>query len=296
MDLDELRAFVAVVERGSLAAASKSLRFPIATLRRRLDELEARMGVRLLERDRQGARPTGAGVLLADKARSLLSEMHSLAELVRGADAESNGEVIVAVQQGIPPPIVSTFFRVFTQLSPNVSWSVRLVDDPAAALTGEVQAAVCIADRPPDGPWIAKKIFSTPEHLVASPGYLQRHGTPKTIDDLKDHRVISWTMPGRSGKELPLANGRKIPFAPSLRVNDIWLARQLASQDLALALVPDKPLPLELLLGRESSLVRVLEDQVQAEITFWLLATPATWRLPRLRFALEQLVKVTAHL
>ena len=60
MDLDELRVFIAIVDRGSFAAAAKALRFPLATLRRRFDELEARMGVKLLERDHNGASPTSA--------------------------------------------------------------------------------------------------------------------------------------------------------------------------------------------------------------------------------------------
>ena len=131
MDLDELRVLVSVVERGSLAAASKSLRFPIATMRRRLEQLEARMGVKLVERDRRGTKPTQAGLVLFEKARSLLSEVQSLADLVRGSGIEASGEVTVVVQNGVPPSFLAALFGLFKELTPKLTWIVRFADDPA---------------------------------------------------------------------------------------------------------------------------------------------------------------------
>jgi DNA-binding transcriptional LysR family regulator len=125
MNLDELRAFLAVVDGGSLAAASTALRFPMATLRRRIDELEVRMGVKLLVRSRQGAVPTSAGSVLASKARSILSEVQSLAELVRVADIEPSGDLVLAVQQGLPPQLVGRFLLPLMMLHPKVVWRVH---------------------------------------------------------------------------------------------------------------------------------------------------------------------------
>ena len=294
MDLDELRVLVSVVERGSLAAASKSLRFPIATMRRRLEQLEARMGVKLVERDRRGTKPTQAGLVLFEKARSLLSEVQSLADLVRGSGIEASGEVTVVVQNGVPPSFLAALFGLFKELTPKLTWIVRFADDPASTLDADVHLAVCIADRAPDGPWIAKKLFTAPEYLVASERYLERHGTPQTVEEVHQHQVITWTSPGRSGTELPLRDGTKVPFHPYLRVNDIWMVRQLAARDLGLALVPDGAVPDEFLTDGEDTLVHVLEDRIRGQVLYWLLASPANWRSPRLRLALDKLVQFVA--
>ncbi|AUX22521.1 LysR family transcriptional regulator [Sorangium cellulosum] len=290
MDLDELRVFIAIMDRGSFAAAAKSLRFPLATLRRRMDELEARMGVKLLERDRQGATPTSAGLVLAEKARGLLHDVQSLAQSVREAGAEPSGEVVLAAPQGMPPDFVSSFFALVMQLYPKIAWRVRCADDPAVALSGDAHAAVCIGERPPDGPWMCRKLLSLREGLVASAAYLERHGTPVSVGDLASHRLLLWERPGRRGDALPLADGSKLPVAPALRMNDIFLLRQCAARGCGIAFLPDAPFP-EPQAGAEK-LRTVLQDQVGGESALWLLARPASLESPRMRLALDQLLQL----
>lgn len=292
MDLDELRVFVSVVDRGSLAAASKSLRFPIATLRRRLNELEARLGVKLLERNRNGAIPTGAGVVLAERARSVLSDVQSLAELVRGAGATETGEVRMAIPLGMPPSLLATLLGLTMDLYPNVSWRMQSREDPASALPDDVHAAVCLTDRPREGPWAAKKLFVGRERLLASPAYLKRHGTPTRLAELKDHRVLVWDVPGRAD-ELPLTNGEALPLRAAVRMNDVFLLRQAAVRGLGIALVPDAEIPGEFLLG-DDALVRVLDEDVGRKLGMWLLASPKTFELPAIRIILEQTARLIA--
>ena len=101
MDLDELRALIAVVETGSFSAAAKSLRFARATLRRRIDELEARMGTTLIERDEQRVRPTAAGALLVERGPALLMEARSLMSSIRQIERGVPQEIHVV---GLPGP------------------------------------------------------------------------------------------------------------------------------------------------------------------------------------------------
>lgn len=291
MDLDELRVFVSVVERGSLAAASKSLRFPIATLRRRINELEARLGVKLLERNRQGAVPTGAGVVLVEKARSLLSEVQSLSELVRGAGAEPSGHVGLAIPHGMPAALVASFLHVLVAVFPRVSWQIRCVEDPVAALSHGSHVAFCVADRPPDGPWSAKALLHLDERLLATSAYLERHGTPADVEALRGHRLLVWEGSDRRGDELPIADGSRLPIVPAVRMNDIFLLRQAALRGLGIVFAPDGPLPLEFLLGEED-LVRVLDGKVKGRTTVWLVAPAASFHLPRTGLVLEKLIRV----
>jgi DNA-binding transcriptional LysR family regulator len=295
MDLDELRVFVSIVERGSLAAASKSLRFPMATLRRRLDELEARLGVKLLERSRNGAVPTNAGVVLAQKASSLLRDMQALSDVVRESAAEATAEIGLALPPGLPPAVLASIYSVLSELFPSVRWRLRSVEDPTTILSGEFHAAICFAERAPDGPWVAKRLIPMDQCLLASREYLRRHGTPTTPEDLQAHRLIVWEHADLTGHGLPMLDGSKLLIAPCLRMNDVFLVRQLAARNLGIAFAPDVPLPVELLLGDEH-LVRVLEDRIKVRTGVWLLASAEVWQVSRVRVALEHVVRLMASI
>jgi molybdate transport repressor ModE-like protein len=85
-DLADLRAFLAVVDTGSIAAAARQLAEPITSLRRLVLALEGRLGVPLLTRDAGGATPTAAGRILAERGRSLIARYDALLEAARALE------------------------------------------------------------------------------------------------------------------------------------------------------------------------------------------------------------------
>ena len=103
MDLEETRAFLAVLDHGSFKAAAERVRQPRATLRRRVEALEARAGVSLFERSRSGVCPTPAGNLFARQARVMLRETNTLLAALREIGDEPTGELRVGVPVGLPP-------------------------------------------------------------------------------------------------------------------------------------------------------------------------------------------------
>lgn len=129
------------------------------------------------------------------------------------------------------------------------------------------------------------------ERPLPTSDYLDAHGTPKSADELRDHRILVWDGPGRSGNELPLADGSKLPISPALRRNDIVLLRQAALHGIRIAFVPDGPVPLEFL-GGDKALVRVLETEVVSKTTIWLLAPHATLQAPNSDLILEHLTRL----
>ncbi len=87
-DLDELRAFLAIVEHGSVKAAADALGIPRSTLRRRIDALEQRVGAPLLWADSRGSRLSPKGRLMIDEAEALLASHAALLERVRRVGRE----------------------------------------------------------------------------------------------------------------------------------------------------------------------------------------------------------------
>ena len=134
MDLDELRAFIAVVETGSFSAAAKSLRFARATLRRRIDQLEARIGVSLLERDDGRVRPTPAGSLLVEQGAGVLQEARALLESIRALDRNAMQEVHIVGLPGPPSEVMSLGLRTLRAALPNTRQRLSLCEDPVSML------------------------------------------------------------------------------------------------------------------------------------------------------------------
>lgn len=286
MDLDELKSFVAVVETGSLLAASRSLRFARATLRRRIDELEARMGVPLLTRTETGLVPTSAGLVLAKKAKGILRDVGALAGAVREApkeDSEPTGMLRLVVQVGLPPETFAFSLSALSQRFPRLSLTMRFAEDPLTQLA-DTDGAIYFGD-PPEGAWQSLELFSARVGLFATREYLERHGAPRDLADLAKHRVAlwqhQWSEPG-----LPLENGELEPFEPFLVSTDSRLLHEVARRSEAIALVPFNEL-IEGLLGL-TPLVPVLETQVGRPVTLRLAVPAALSEVPRIRRVFEE--------
>ena len=107
MDLEAVRALVAVVELGSFVGAARRLGVPRPTLRRRLEALEEEAGVPLLLRTRSGSTPTEAGAMLAERGRILLRDGAALMATVREVGDEPSGELRLVLPVGPHPAVVA---------------------------------------------------------------------------------------------------------------------------------------------------------------------------------------------
>ncbi len=112
MDLEELSAFLDVVETGSFLAAAESLGVSRTTLRRRVEALEARAGVPLLKSTRQGILLTEAGEMLAQRGRIMMQETSALLASIREVGHEPSGMLRMVMPVGLPPHLLTPLFGV----------------------------------------------------------------------------------------------------------------------------------------------------------------------------------------
>lgn len=243
MDLEELRAFLAVVETGSFLAAERTLHMPRATVRRRVDALEARAGVALLSRTRQGIGVTEAGAVLATRGRLMIQEASALVASIREVGKEPSGVLRVLLPIGLPPHILVPVYSLMREAYPKLSVHVRFSDDPLGGLLDDVDIAVHFGARAPPGPWITHELRRVPQHLIAHVDYLARRGTPKTLDDLAGHTLFSWAAPGEDPRVWPLRSGGTVNVEPALISADIHFVRQCVLAGLGMALQPDALIP-----------------------------------------------------
>jgi DNA-binding transcriptional LysR family regulator len=244
IDLEELRAFVAVTETGSLLAAATSLDVSRTTLRRRVEDLEARAGVPLFARTAKGVVPTAAGLVLAQRGKQMIQEAAVLLDAIREVGTSPSGPLRVLLPVGMPPHAIVPWLRSLRRRFPRLLLHVRFVDDPLEHLNSGVDLAIHFGPEP-EGPWTSRELKRLREWLLASREYLRERGAPRSLDDLAAHAICCWEAPGRRDdpRALPLLRGGHVPVEPALVATDIHMLRQCASTGLGIALVPDAMLP-----------------------------------------------------
>lgn len=243
MELEALRAFVAVVETGSFVAAAQRLRLPRATLHRRIGELEASVGVALLERTPRGAEATDAGRTLASQGRRLLRDADALLGATRSAASEVAGEIRVATPVGMPPHVFPLLLEFVRSQLPGTRVSVCSSMEPLKQLALGADLALSWDLEIPEGQWTAHELVDLREWLVASPSYLEAHGVPRSPEDLHRHVLLSWVPPEGDATRWPLLAGGELPVAPLLLSNDVHAMRLSAAAGLGIVFAPDALLP-----------------------------------------------------
>lgn len=284
MDLEALRALVTVVELGSFVGAARRLGVARPTLRRRLEALEAEVGVPLLVRTRAGSHPTEAGALFAARGRDLLRDGTALIAAAREAGDGPSGELRLVMPVGIAPPIVAALMVAMRQRYPRLALRLTTAADPVAALEGGVDAAVSFGERRPGGRWVSMEIGSVPQRIVASGDYLARAGIPQTCEELTDHELLSWSAPGDDPTQWARIDGPRLRVEPALVSPDIHLLRQVAGAGLGLAFVPDGGVP-----EPGPPLVPVLDGVVGTTWSLRVVVPMAMEGLPRIRALLGEM-------
>lgn len=294
MDLEELRAFLAVVETGSFLGAERSLNMPRATLRRRVDALEARAGVPLLSRSRQGIAATEAGWVLATRGRLMIQEATALVASVREIGQEPSGVLRVLLPVGLPPHTLVPLFEAMRSTYPRLSIHARFSADPVSGLLDDVDLALHFGTRSPPGPWVSYELLRVREWLIAHVDYLARRGTPDSLESLNQHELFSWEAPGENPRLWPLRSGGTFPVEPAFIAADIHLLRQCVIAGLGIALVPDALLPDP---GTDpASLAPVLIDTVGRERAIRLVVPSVLSDLPKIKAVLRHVRSLTEQL
>jgi DNA-binding transcriptional LysR family regulator len=286
MDLEETRAFLAVIDHGSFKAAAEKLNQPRATLRRRVESLEVRAGVPLLERSRNGVEATAAGLILARHGRALLRETEALLHALREVDDEApRGSLRVGIPSTMPADAVALVFGLFRAKFPQLRLELRIAGDPVTELLDEVDLALHLGAERSAARCTTHPLVHLREALYASAGYLDRHGTPQTLEDLSEHVLLA-ARSGLDAERWPLLAGGGVAIAPAMHAEDAQLLRRLVGFGFGIALLLDMD-PGER--DDDEALVPVLENEVGRQLTLSVVVPDVLAETPKLRAILAHL-------
>jgi DNA-binding transcriptional LysR family regulator len=211
--LEGMSILVAVVDAGSLSAASRQLALPLATVSRKLNELEAHLKTRLLYRTTRRLSLTEPGESYVAACRRILEEIGEVERAVTGEYAAPKGYLVVTAPVVLGRLHVVPVMAAFLAHFPDIDARLFLIDRNVHFLEEHVDVAVRIG-RLPDSSLVAIRIGETRPIVCASPAYLAAHGTPSTPADLANHECISydgltspraWTFPlGKTEQIVPV--------------------------------------------------------------------------------------------
>jgi DNA-binding transcriptional LysR family regulator len=243
MDWDKLKTFHFSAETGSLTAAAEKLSLSQSAVSRQIAALEDQIGVPLFQRHARGLILTGPGKALWELTRDIAQTAASAERILKDAREKVMGDLIVTApiafgSQWLAPRLVH-----FTDAFPECKLQLLLDDREYDLLKLEAECAVRLwaashADL------IQRKILSVHVSLYAAPAYLQRHGTPKKLDDLDTHRIIAFQKNAMTPlRELDWAAraGRDddSPRTPLLEINNVYGMLRAVESGLGIASLPD---------------------------------------------------------
>jgi len=262
-DLNNIRFFAAIVEHGSLTAASESLGVAKSMLSQRLASLEKELGVQLIRRTSRRLQITDIGKRYYAQCQVILNEVARASTLTDAVRLMPRGKLRIACPLNFAQIVLAPILNAFLLKYPEVQVTLEITNRTTALTDQGYDFALHIGAGAKSSTLVTSSFTLDPELLVASPTLLARLGTPRTPADLA-------SLPSAAGQQPPDAGGRywwhlsgpgatqqSLQHFPRLLTEDLWVIRESALAACALASLP-------LVLCRdainEGRLVRVLPE------------------------------------
>lgn len=254
----EMMVFVRVVEAGSFSEAARLLLMTPSTVSKLIARLEARLGVRLLERSTRRLVLTGEGQFYYERSQALLAQLDETEQQIAqgGAEAEGLIRVTSSVTFGVAAlePILPDFLAAY----PGIVVDLSLSDDVVDLYLDRTDVAIRVG-KLQDSNLMARRIGETRRRIVASPDYLARHGTPLTPEDLVRHNCLGFNF-RRAKPVWPMREGGRIVermLSGTLLANNGETLRRMAVAGVGVARIADYHLRAPIARGE---LVEILPD------------------------------------
>ncbi len=210
-DLNDMLYFAEVAERGGFAAAGRALGLPKSRLSRRVAELEARLGVRLLQRTTRKLSLTEVGEIYLRHCSAMRDEALAAAAAVAHMQVEPRGTLRIACPVTLAQSSLGYLIPRYMALFPQVKVDMRVTNRVVDLVEEGIDIALRVRPTLDDsGSLVVKQLGATAGHLLASPAQLRRQGTPTRPEDLTGLDTVAmsqadglsaWVLVGPEGEK-----------------------------------------------------------------------------------------------
>jgi DNA-binding transcriptional LysR family regulator len=222
-DINALMIFATVVEAKGFSAAARRLKMPVASVSRRVAELEAELGVRLLERSTRSLRLTEVGAEVLEYARQSLEISEAVDSIVSNHQATVSGAVRLSAPPSLSESLLTPLLCAFRESYPDVRLQALITERYVDHIADGVDLAFRFGTVR-NASLVARKLLTYRHRLVASPAYLKKVTPPQRPTDLSAHRMITFSYwKPETTFTFVHVNGRDketITLVPHLSMND----------------------------------------------------------------------------
>jgi len=235
-----MEMFVRVVETGSFSKAAREFNTTQPTVTKQIAATEARLKVRLLNRNTRGVSLTEPGALYYEKCKNIVREAEEAESIVQLRQNQAQGLLrigtSVAFGRRVVVPLALEYMRRHPQVQLDLSFEDRYVDLIAQGIDVAIRMGKLA-----DSSLGARYLGTNPWAMVAAPGYLKKHGTPKRAQDLSAHVALIYSSV--VGDEFwrmhtPKGDAVTVPVSGRFRSNNLSAVLAAARDGLGIALMP----------------------------------------------------------
>lgn len=295
MDTDNLRLFVMAAERLNISAAGRELGMAPAVASARLAKLEQELGVELLRRTTRKVSLSLDGADFLPYAREILAQADAGRAALGGADAGPKGTLRFAAPSSFAQLHIMPLLPEFHEVYPDLVLDLRLSDTRFDAIEGSFDLALRSGPLT-DSSLKGRKLADDTRILCASPGYLERRGTPETPSDLSGHELIAWG--NLEPRELVNPHGETASLDPARMscrtiLDDGDAQREATLAGAGLSMNSLWNVAREIAAGR---LVRVLPEwEMNDDSVLWLIYPRTNVLTPKTRIFMDFLIGHLGH-
>lgn len=258
MDWDRIRIFYTVAESGSFTKAGDVLGLSQSAVSRQIGALERELRAPLFHRHTRGLILTEQGELLWRAAREMTQRLERTRSQLSETREHPSGELKVTATRGLGGHWLTPRLSEFMDLYPDIRVELILTDEELDLSMREADIAIRLR-QPTQPDLIQRKLFTVHFHVYGSPEYLRNHGTPASIADLDDHRIIIFGQPAPNYLRdinwlATVGRPDGSPRQPFMHINNVHGLKRAVENGMGIAIIPDY------LTDSANTLVRLLPD------------------------------------
>jgi len=280
LDWDHYRTFLAILEEGSQSAAARALGLTQPTIGRHLDALETAAGKPLFLRSYQGLLPTETALSMRTYAETMAASAAALERAASGDSDSPEGTVRISASEVIGLEVLPPILTGLQDRYPRLAIELSLSDAVEDLLKQQADIAVRMVE-PTQGALVSRKIGGIPIGLFAHRRYLDRYGTPQTVEDMASHRLIGFDRQlayvRDALKKYPAFSALRFDFRTDSNVAQLAMIR--AAGGIGMCQVA--------LAARDPDLVRLMSGQLDLKLMTYLVMHENLRMVPRCRVAFD---------
>jgi DNA-binding transcriptional LysR family regulator len=258
LDWDKLRIFHAAAEAGSFTHAADKLHLSQSAISRQVSALEADINTKLFHRHARGLILTEQGELLYRTAHEVLMKLEMVKMQLTETTEKPTGRLRITTTVGLGQGWLTDKVQEFLALYPEMQVQLILDNEELDVNMRHADCAIRLRE-PQQSDLIQRKLFTVHMHVYAAPAYISRYGEPQTLEELDNHRIISFGEPAPNylldvNWLETAARPDDDPRVPVLQINSLTSIKRACLLGIGIAMLPDY------IVGRDPGLVQLVTN------------------------------------